>query len=143
MILQKIRFRFCKTIFLIGERPTMDRNINIITDLDGKRFVLINDIRFKGKRNEWKDVEIFLKEYIGEFYEIEETSDKVFISKDFPDEYANSESRIALKGAASKAKANAALAIPELLQIATNRRYSKNMKQKHKKDHSTRIRSHC
>lgn len=112
----------------------MERNINIITDLDGKRFVLINDIRFKGKRSEWKDVELYLKEYIGEFYEIEETCDKVFISKDFPDEYANSKSRITLKGAVSKAKANAALAIPEIVQIACNRRYSENVKQKHEKD---------
>ena len=26
------------------------RNVNIITDADGKKLVLINDIRFKGKR---------------------------------------------------------------------------------------------
>lgn len=33
----------------------MDRNVNIITDLDGKKFVLINDIRFKAKRREdWR-----------------------------------------------------------------------------------------
>ena len=36
----------------------MDRNVNIITDLDGKQYVLINDIRFKGKkREEWKEIE--------------------------------------------------------------------------------------
>ena len=29
----------------------------------------------------------------------EETSEKIYISADFPDEYASSESRIALKGA--------------------------------------------
>ncbi len=98
----------------------MDKNVNIINDLDGRRFVLINDIRFKGKREDWKDVEQFLKEYVGEFYEIEETCEKVYISKDFPDEFANSESRIALKGAAAKAKANASYAIPELIRIATN-----------------------
>lgn len=113
----------------------MDRNVNIITDLDGKRFVLINDIRFKGKpREEWKEVEEYLKEYIGEFYEIEETSEKIFISTDFPDEFANSESRLALKGATAKAKANAAHGIPELIQIATNRHFSENTKKKHKAD---------
>lgn len=94
----------------------MDRNVNIITDLDGKRFVLINDIRFKAKRREdWKDVEAYLKEYVEEFYEIDETSEKIFISTDFPDEYANSESRLALKGAVAKAKANAAQEIPEII----------------------------
>jgi hypothetical protein len=113
----------------------MDRNVNIVTDLDGKKFVLINDIRFKAKKREdWKDVEEYLKEYIGEFYEIEESSEKIFISTDFPDEYANSESRIALKGAVAKAKANVSQGIPELIQIATNREYSENTKKKHETD---------
>ena len=98
----------------------MGKNVNIINDLDGRKFVIINDIRFKGKREDWKDVEQYLKEYVGEFYEIEETCDKVYISKDFPDEFANSESRIVLKGAVAKAKANASQAIPELIRIATN-----------------------
>ena len=71
---------------------------------------------------------------MGEFYEIEETSDKVYISKDFPDEYANSESRIALKGAVAKAKANASQAIPELVRSATNPRHSENTKKKHDLD---------
>lgn len=33
----------------------MSNSINIITDLDGRKIVLINDIRFKGKtREEWQ-----------------------------------------------------------------------------------------
>ncbi len=96
--------------------------------------VLINDVRFKGKRQEWIIIENYLKEYIGEFYQIEESSEKVFISTDFPDEYANSESRIALKGAAAKAKANASQIIPELVRIATNKRHSDNNKKKHDRD---------
>ena len=113
----------------------MDRNVNIITDLDGKQFVLINDIRFKGKkREEWKEIEEYLKQYVGEFYEIAETSEKIFISSDFPDEYANSENRIRLKGPVSKAKANASQSIPELIQIATNEQFSENTKKKHRKD---------
>jgi len=112
----------------------MEKNVNIINDLDGRKFVLINDIRFKGKREDWKDVEQYLKEYVGEFYEIEETCEKVYISKDFPDEFANSESRIVLKGAVAKAKANASQAIPELIRIATNPKHSDNTKEKHKQD---------
>ncbi len=34
--------------------------------------------------------------------------ERIFISSSFPDEYVGSESRLALKGAAAKAKANAA-----------------------------------
>lgn len=111
-----------------------ERNVTVATDLDGSRFVLISDVRFKGKREDWKNVEAFLKEYIGEFYEIEETAEKIFISSDFPDEFANSEYRIRLKGAVSKAKANASQAVPELIQIASNRRFSENRKTKHRSD---------
>lgn len=33
----------------------MDRNVNIIVGLNGEKIVLINDIRFKGKKREdWK-----------------------------------------------------------------------------------------
>lgn len=113
----------------------MDRNVNVVVGLSGEKIVLINDIRFRGKKREdWKEVENYLKEYVGEFYEIEETSEKVFISSSFPDEYTASESRLSLKGAVAKAKANAAQGIPELIQIATNREHSANTKKKHDKD---------
>ncbi len=109
----------------------VERNVNIIVGLDGKKTVLINDIRFRGKKKEdWKGVEDYLKEYVGEFYEIEETSEKIFISSSFPDEYTSSESRLALKGAVAKSKANAVQGIPELIQIATNREFSENRKKK-------------
>ena len=56
----------------------MERNVTVVTDLDGRKFVLINDIRFRAKKREdWKVVEEYLKEYIGEFYEVEETSYKI------------------------------------------------------------------
>ena len=62
-----------------------NRNVNIITDADSKKLVLINDIRFKAKvRDDWTAVEEYLKAYIGDFYEIEETSEKIYISADFP-----------------------------------------------------------
>lgn len=78
-----------------------NRNVNIITSADGQKLVLINDIRFKAKvRGDWTAVE------------------------NFPDEYTSSESRIALKGAVAKAKANAAQAVPELIwkQLIQNMR---------------------
>ncbi len=87
----------------------MDRNVNIITDLNENRIVLINDIIFKGKRNvNWKDVEEYLKQYVDEFFEIADTKDVIYIGSDLPDEYANSNYTHRLKGASAKAKANAA-----------------------------------
>ena len=116
-----------------GEKDV--RNINIVVDTDGRKIVLINDIRFKGKhREEWKEIEKYLVEYVGQCYEIEESAEKIYIDVDFPDEFANSESRIALKGPVSKAKANASQGIPELIQIATNDSFAENDKEKHKKD---------
>lgn len=45
--------------------------LNVITDENGKRIVLINDIRFKTRRIiDWKEAEECLKQYIGKHYEI-------------------------------------------------------------------------
>lgn len=64
----------------------MERNVTVIKDADGNKIVMINDIRFKGKRAvNWDDVKAYLKEYVGEFYTIAETEDVVFIGNDLPD----------------------------------------------------------
>lgn len=58
----------------------MKRKVNVIEDLDGNKIVFIHDIRFKGKRSvDWKDVEAYLKQYVGEIYTIEDTRDMVGI----------------------------------------------------------------
>ena len=46
---------------------------------------------------------------------------KIYIGKEFPDEFANAKDARGLKGANAKAKANAAQAIKELIQIAENK----------------------
>ena len=49
----------------------MERNISVIKDVNGNQIVIVNDIRFKGKRNiDWDEVEQYLKQYVGEFIEI-------------------------------------------------------------------------
>lgn len=111
----------------------MEGNINIITQPDGKKIVLINDIRFRGKKREdWEEIESYLKEYVGTYYEIAETSEKVFIGKDFPDEFTHGKDKTILKGPNAKAKANASQAIGELIQIATNKSSAPDYNAKHK-----------
>lgn len=45
-----------------------DRNINIITDADNQKIVLINDIVFKGKRNvDWESVKKVFGRLCGRF----------------------------------------------------------------------------
>lgn len=87
----------------------MDRNVNVITALDGKKLVIINDILFKGRQNiKWDEVEAYIKQYVGDFIDMTETGDVIFIGSDLPDEYAGSKYTAKLKGAMAKAKANVA-----------------------------------
>ncbi len=117
------------------ERIVLDRNVNIITDLKGNKIVLINDIIFKGKRSmNWDDVKNYLEIYVGEFYEIADSRDIVYIGKELPDEYTGSRYTYSLKGANAKAKANASQGIPEMLEIATGKHFRENSGEKHIRD---------
>ena len=70
---------------------------------------LITEIVFKGKRAiNWNEVEKYLKQYVGGFSVIEETSDIVYLGSELPGEYTGSIYTKKLKGAVAKAKANAA-----------------------------------
>lgn len=112
-----------------------NRNVSIITDENNNQIVIINDKKFKGlSKDDWQQIEKYLKGYISDCYEITETNDVVYIGKEFPSEYAGSKSRIALKGARKKAKASASQGIPELIKIAKNPRWERNKEQKHNKD---------
>lgn len=71
---------------------------------------------------------------MGDFISMAETGDVIFIGSGLPDEYANSKYTARLKGAMAKAKANATQGIPELVEIATNRRFKENLKEKHQYD---------
>ena len=111
------------------------KKCTVIYDIKNNPIVLIKDIRFKGKRNiNWNEVEKYVKEYVGSCYEVIETSDKIYIGSDFPNELKGSEDTKRLKGANAKAKANSATVIPGLIQIATNPIYEENRKEKHEKD---------
>jgi len=113
----------------------MERKVNVVEDLDGNKIVFIHDIWFKGKRSvEWDDVEAYLKQFVGEMYTIEDTKDMVYIGADLPDEYAHSNYTKILKGTNAKAKANAAQSLPEMIEIATEKKHTENVKEKHNKD---------
>ncbi len=110
----------------------MERNVNVIKDINGNNIVVINDIRFKGKRSvKWDDVKKYLETFIGEFYEIADTKDIVYIGSDLPDEYTGSKYTYSLKGTAAKAKANAAQGIPEMIEIASGKQFRQNREKKH------------
>ena len=69
----------------------MSGKVDVVSDVDGRHVVFIQDIRFKGRQNiEWEEVKSFLKEYVGSCHEIIETSDMIYIGSDFPEELKGS-----------------------------------------------------
>lgn len=127
LIAYQLRFEQSRKVF-----KNNTEKICIVSDPDGKNIVLINDIRFKSRRRiDWKEIEDYLKQYIGEYYEILETSEKIYIGPDFPDEYAHSKDTKSSKGANEKAKANAVIAIGKLIEIATDKTASPDYSEKH------------
>ena len=122
----------CEEINQENEIKNIKRNVSVIQDVDGNNIVIINDIAFKGKRSvEWSDVEKYLRQYVGDFYQIAETEDIIYIGTDLPDEYSGSNYTKHIKGTIAKAKANAAQAIPEMIEIATSKSFEDNKKNKH------------
>jgi hypothetical protein len=120
------------TLYKRELKKLMDKSVNIITDLDGSKIVIINDVRFQSRRGiDWNEVEKYLKEYIGEYFEIAETSEKIYIGSDFPDEFSHSKDTKGLKGANLKAKANMTSAIGELIQIASDKAEYQDYNNKH------------
>lgn len=104
----------------------------IVTNAKGQKVVEINTIVFSSKRRiDWDSVEKYLKRYVGQKYQIDETDDLIYIGSDFPDEYANSNYSARVHGTIGKAKANASQAIPELIKIATNISFRENSDNKH------------
>ena len=107
----------------------------IVINEKGQKVVEIDTIIFSDKRKiDWDGVEQYLKKYVGESYQIDETDDLVYIGSDFPDEYAHSKYNNRALGTVGKAKANASQVIPELIKIATDISFSENFEQKHSHD---------
>lgn len=110
-------------------------NVKIVISDDGRKIVEIQSIRFSGKRKiDWDGVEEYLKKYIGSRFIVEENGETVYIGSDFPDEYANSKDTMKSLGTVGKAKANAAQAIPELIQTLSEIKHIPNYDAKHQSD---------
>lgn len=122
----------CKQINNACQSRKRQRNVSIIQDIDGNNIVVINDIRFKGKRSiNWREVRAYLKEYVGDFCMVASTGDVIYIGADLPNEYSGSKYTHSLKGTNAKAKANATQGIPEMIEISTGRYFRENNKGKH------------
>lgn len=113
----------------------MDRNVTVLENTENKKIVVINSIRFAGKRSvNWNDVKEYLKAFVDKNYKIEDTGDNIYIGNDLPNEYTGSIYTYSLKGAAAKAKANAAQGLPEMIQIAVGKHFRENTGKKHSRN---------
>ena len=122
----------CKQINDSAQSKKQQRNVSVIQDIDGNNIVVINDIRFKGKRSiDWKEVRAYLKKYVGDFYKVASTGDVIYIGDDLPSEYSGSKYTHSIKGTNAKAKANAVQGIPEMIEIAVGKHFRENMESKH------------
>ena len=114
-------------------KDTKEILVNI--DEKGNKVVVIPFIQFEGRRNiDWKSVESELRSYVGTLIEMTDSKDIVYIGNDFPDEFTNSIYTKNLKGGVAKAKANMIGGIEKIVEIAVDKRWSQNFKDKHKKN---------
>lgn len=93
---------------------------NEIVEINGKKVVLINEIKYKSRKISWDDIEKALKEYVGKTYKIKETNEVVLIGYDFPDEFCHSKDSYLIKGPIKRAKMNLITGIDKLISISTN-----------------------
>ena len=109
--------------------------LETVLDEFGNKVVLIPEIIFMNKQNiDWEEVENYLERYVGELIEITESKDIIYVGNAFPDEYAGSRYTRKAKGARAKAKANATQGILEMIEIASEKMFRENHKEKHKGD---------
>ena len=107
--------------------------ILVVIDARGNKMVVIPQIIFKGKRSiSWEEVKKYLLRYIGKMFEVSETEDWILIDKMFVDEYTGSNYTNKLVGALPKVKANMSQGIPQMIEIATEKRWKEDFDNKHK-----------
>lgn len=106
--------------------------LKIMIDECGNNVVILPDIIFANRQNiEWKEVEKYLLKYVGRIIEITESKDIINIGNELPDEYTNSKYTRLLRGTRAKAKANAVQGLSKMIEIATDKNFSENRKDKH------------
>lgn len=113
----------------------MGKKVEVVVDANGEKYVRINEIIFKGKRNvDWNKVKSYLNDNIGDMHVVTETCDCIYLGRDFPDEYTGSRNTYKLKGTNAKAKANAVQGISELIEIANHKRFRENTDKRHRRN---------
>ena len=116
-----------------GAAGTPEVRYQIKWDAENKPYVLVEDDIFAGHEGEkpHKVIRDFLKQHVGEAATILESGQKVYLGKDLPGEYVHSKGTYKLTKENLDAKNQAAQNLPELIEIASDKRWIKNKKEKH------------
>ena len=100
------------------------------------KVVAIEEDIFEGHEDEKPHnvIRNYLKQHIGEYATIIESGQKVYIGKDLPGEYTHSQYTKSLNSERKAVKGQVAQELKEIIEIASNREWRKNTKEKHKSD---------
>ncbi len=121
------------------QNNNLDENthFSVIYNNDGSfNRVKITDNIFENNNNKsiTRTIKDYLTEHIGEYADIIESGQRVYLGEDLPGEYAFSKSATNLPVSSKLAKGRAATGIKEIINNATNRQYEANRKTKHNID---------
>ena len=115
-------------------------NYSITKDKQGNDVVVIDENIFNGKLDTEKPHEYiaeFIATEVGNSYKIIESGQSVFIGEDLPGEFTHSKYTQKLRATRKdllNAKNQTAQNLGDLVEIATNRKWAKNTKEKHNTD---------
>lgn len=112
-----------------------DVKFSIKKDTKGNNVVVVDESVINANTpNIRKAIADEIKTHIGEYYRIAESGYKIYLGKDLPGEYTRSKSAASLEKKLYIDKGKATANIDELIEIATNRSWVANRKEKHNKD---------
>lgn len=81
-----------------------------------------------------KTIKDYLEKHINEYASIIESGQRVYLGEDLPGEYSHSKSTQHLSSGNMLAKGRAAVGLKEIIENASNRNWTKNLKEKHNID---------
>ena len=82
----------------------------------------------------WNEVKVYLESYVGNFYEVMDTKDIVYIGKDFPDEYNGVKIYLYAKRGKCKSKGQCSTGNSRIARNCLRKHYRENTGEKHLRD---------
>lgn len=111
------------TVFAEGEGYF---DMSVKTASNGAPYVLVENPMTKAQLSNYQTVADYIADHIGEAYTILESGQKVYIGKDLPNEYTQSQyTKRILQTGKLTAKNKAVSNLGEMIEIASNRRWEK------------------